>query len=55
MGFAVYATKVNNPTALEMFVIGFKTQTEAERFCEARNYKIDYFGLKNLDLIIKEI
>lgn len=55
MGFSIYATKINNPNALKMFVIRFRTKTEAERFCESRNYKIDYFGLKNLDLIIKEI
>lgn len=55
MGFSIYATKLNNPNALKMFVIGFTTKIEAERFCETRNYKIDYFGLKNLDLIVKEI
>ena len=55
MGFSVYATKLNNPNALKAFVAGFKTKAEAERFCAERNYKTDYFGFKNWDLIIKEI
>jgi hypothetical protein len=55
MGFVVFATKLNNPNALEAFVAGFDTRAEAERFCEARNYKTNYFGFKNWDLIIKEI
>lgn len=55
MGFSVYATNLNNPNALKGFVAGFKTKAEAERFCKVRNYKTNYFGFKNWDLIIEEI
>ena len=52
MGFAVFGT---NAGALRAYIAGFKTRREAENFCAMRDYKMKYFGVVQLNLIIEEV
>lgn len=53
--FLIFAKNLSISNSVEMFVTKFQTRELAEMFCKARNYKINYYHCKNLDLIIKEI
>lgn len=51
--FTVWATKKDNPKAIKGFVQGFKTKEEAQAYCELRGYKIKWYGVFVLDLVIE--
>lgn len=53
--FLVWAVNKNNPNSIKGFVDSFKTLEDAQHFCELRNYKINYYHIKNLDLVIEGV